>query len=390
MTPKPPSQKRALLVGINYPRTSNLQQSSVTEFTTMLTKYYSYDSTDIIVMKDDYPEEYSNSPTREALLQSLRDFTEHYSSRSPYLFHFTGHSAEDNGKTRRKEASSQFLGAAWTSIPNLRPQRLIDTQSLQLEYFKESTVVPRYAILSHRWIEGEEVSFREFRKLGEETKSKSGYRKIWAACQQAKKDGFSYIWIDTCCIDNENSDDVARNIKSMYAYYRNASVCYAYLVDVHSWRPELFENSAWFSRGWALQELVAPHEVKFFDRDWNYIGSKDAFKDVIEDVTGIPSKVLSGESSVQDVGILERMSWALGRTTTKLQDRAYCLQGLLSVSIEPDYNEDISSAFNRLRIALEAHPEYKILSSDMHFCREIIYKYLSMSAEKYVFNQLLA
>ncbi|KAK7459507.1 hypothetical protein VKT23_009490 [Stygiomarasmius scandens] len=306
---------------------------------------------------------------RTELREVLRVITKH--SESEWLENET-EGAFEHKQSKRQEVSFQ----------DFYPRYLIDTQTFELADITESTTVSQYAILSHRWIEGEEVSFREFRKLGEETKSKSGHCKIYAACQQAKKDGFRYIWIDTCCIDNENSDDVARNIKSMYAYYRNASVCYAYLVDVHSWRRESFKNSEWFNRGWTLQELVAPYEVKFFDRDWDYIGSKDAFKDVIEDVTGIPSKVLSGEISVQDVGILERMSWALGRTTTKLQDRAYCLQGLLGVSIEPDYNEDISSAFNRLRIALEAHPEYKTLSSDMHLCREIIHKFLYVSAEK--------
>ncbi|THU97861.1 HET-domain-containing protein [Dendrothele bispora CBS 962.96] len=229
--------------------------------------------------------------------------------------------------------------------------------------------VPPYAILSHRWIQGQEVSYQEFLDGASRnassgplnlfsTKRKSGYNKIRAACQQALKDGLRYIWIDTCCIDKGDHDDVVRNIKSMYAYYQNAEVCYTYLADVDGFPSSSFENSKWFHRGWTLQELLAPSYVVFFDQAWNRIGSKDELKNEIATVTTIPKDVLSGERPIHDVDPLTRMTWAVGRETTKPQDQAYCLLGLLGVSIDPDYDEDVRMSFERLRtVFVETHPE---------------------------------
>ncbi|KAK7441766.1 hypothetical protein VKT23_016429 [Stygiomarasmius scandens] len=144
----------------------------------------------------------------------------------------------------------------------------------------------------------------------------------------------------------------------MYAYYQNAVACYAYLADVR--RQCEFTSSEWWERGWTLQELLAPPQVYFYDRKWRRIGNKQELKAEIAELTAIPREVLSGQRSIHDVDVLERMSWATGRETTKPQDRAYCLMGLLDVSIEPDYEERVAKSFERLWMALvRAHPEYK-------------------------------
>ncbi|KAK7441752.1 37S ribosomal protein S22 [Stygiomarasmius scandens] len=244
---------------------------------------------------------------------------------------------------------------------SVRPRRLIRTRSLKLVEFSKYRRIPPYAILSHRWIHGEEITFQEFKKLGAETKSKPGFDKIRNACQQALKDGLRYIWIDTCCINEGDHDDVVRNIRSMYAYYQNSQVCYTYLVDVDAVSltgAGSFRNSKWFHRGWTLQELLAPRQVIFFNKDWERIGSKHDLRSEIASVTTIPQEVLSGERPIHDVDPLRRMTWAVGRETTKPQDQAYCLLGLLGVSIDPDYGEDVRVSFERLRMVfVQAHPE---------------------------------
>ncbi|KAK7440031.1 hypothetical protein VKT23_017282 [Stygiomarasmius scandens] len=264
------------------------------------------------------------------------------------------------------------------------PRRLIDTSTLQLVEFAENVVIPPYAILSHRWIKGE-VVYAEFLRPQKQTFSKSGYKKIQAACQQARQDDIHYIWVDTCCIKQGDHQDVAANITSMYAYYQNADVCYAYLVDaknrrevfgrrvflkMHSSR-KMFDGkiplamkggSEWFWRGWTLQELLAPRPraVIFFNKRWERVGDKHELRDDICQQTTVPLAILSSEQSIQDVDILTRMSWAVRRKTTKHQDEAYCLQGLLGVSVEPDYNEDWQTSYNRLGKALfDAQPELK-------------------------------
>ncbi|KAK7439997.1 hypothetical protein VKT23_017250 [Stygiomarasmius scandens] len=251
---------------------------------------------------------------------------------------------------------------------NICPHRFIDTDTLKLVEFQDNITIPPYAILSHRWILDEEVVYDEFTEPSEETLSKSGYHKIQAACRQARHDSIRYIWIDTCCIQQGKHDDVVANITSMYAYYQNAEVCYVYLVDVlerkdmvgkvTSWNVE--GGSEWFSRGWTLQELVAPRNAIFFNKIWQPIGDKHELRDDISHITTIPFSVLSGEESVQDVNVLTRMSWALWRKTTKKQDKVYCLQGLLGVSVKPDYDEYWITSWNRLGLALlDAQPELK-------------------------------
>jgi hypothetical protein len=117
--------------------------------------------------------------------------------------------------------------------------RLLDTTSLELKEFADDEI-PIYAILSHTWGK-EEVSFQEMqhrsldlviRHQSTPLEKKAGYSKIRGSCKIAAQDGLTYIWIDTCCIDKISSAELTESINSMYKWYQNASVCYAYLSDV--------------------------------------------------------------------------------------------------------------------------------------------------------------
>ncbi|KAK7443543.1 hypothetical protein VKT23_015716 [Stygiomarasmius scandens] len=269
--------------------------------------------------------------------------------------------------TARKNPTSPGMMAAM----DICPRRLIDTYSLKLVEFGNAEIIPSYAILSHRWVQGEEVLYAEFLQSqdggGKFSKPKEGYRKIEAACRQAREDGIRFIWIDTCCVEQGNHVDVAANITSMYGYYQNAKVCYVYLADIEKHdmfnkedRLGIHQRSEWLYRGWTLQELIAPRTVVFFNKHWERIGDKYKLREKLYEVTAVPSLVLSGKQPVQNVDVLTRMSWSFSRRTTKIQDGAYCLQGLLGVSIEPNYDESSLASFNRLGKALfDAHPELK-------------------------------
>jgi len=243
---------------------------------------------------------------------------------------------------------------------NICPRRLIDTYTLQLIEFSGNSTIPPYAILSHTWTHRREVVYTEYLQPRFDTFSKPGYQKIQLACRQAREDGIHYVWVDMCCINQGSHHDVAANIMSMYAYYQNAEVCYVYLADVWD-RKDMFgvphlkytyTAAKWFHRGWTLQELLAPRTVIFFNRLWLRIGDRNELRDVIHAITTIPPSVLSGQQSIPDVDLMTRMTWSVNRSTTREQDEAYCLQGLLGVSIEPDYAESRWSAFNRLAKAL--------------------------------------
>lgn len=294
---------------------------------------------------------------------------------------------------------------------------LLNCDTAQLEPF-EGEDRPPYAILSHRW-EGKEVNYQDV-MAGNHVDQK-GWQKIKSCCEQAKRDGLDYVWADTCCIDKKSSAELSEAINSMYQWYRQAKVCYAYLADVDSSAvfakpsddnngdssglsreissdgsgyvihdtehkacsdvekssdhlgrvpassdkqgiksvvqklesPDIlsqFANSAWFTRGWTLQELLAPVNLTFYDCHWIALGTKQDFRDGIQQRTGIQAKVLDG-SNLGRICVAEKMSWAAGRKTTRIEDRAYSLLGIFGVNMPLLYGEG-ERAFNRLQSEL--------------------------------------
>ncbi|CCX05199.1 Similar to Vegetative incompatibility protein HET-E-1; acc. no. Q00808 [Pyronema omphalodes CBS 100304] len=203
--------------------------------------------------------------------------------------------------------------------------RVVNTSTLELK----DTAVSEYAILSHVWGQSE-VTFQEM--LGDPIKRppsltmKSGYRKIKNACAQALRDGFEHIWIDTCCIDKISSAELSEAINSMYLWYRDSTVCYAYLGDA-------FETSKWFERGWTLQELIAPQMLCFMIT--NGILSEKVFVTI---------------QNLSDNGdyIAEKMSWASERVTTRIEDTVYCLMGIFGIHMPILYGQK-ENAFYRLQ-----------------------------------------
>ncbi|XHG04143.1 hypothetical protein AWENTII_007424 [Aspergillus wentii] len=203
--------------------------------------------------------------------------------------------------------------------------------------------VPAYAILSHRW-EQDEATFQEVRDNSAE--HKEGYQKIKAFCRKAIAVGFDWIWVDTCCIDKTSSSELSEAINSMYRWYQEASVCYAYLHDVKEEAD--IPKSAWFTRGFTLQELIAPSMLILLDYRWGELGSKESLKETISQVTQIPIGILSGKDDLESISVAQRMSWAAKRSTSRLEDQAYCLMGLFGINMPLIYGEG-RMAFIRLQ-----------------------------------------
>ncbi|KAM5545997.1 hypothetical protein V8D89_000123 [Ganoderma adspersum] len=178
--------------------------------------------------------------------------------------------------------------------------------------------------------------------------------KIQMACSVARAHGHVLLWIDSCCIDKTSSTELAEAINSMYLWYRHASVCYAYLADVPSRtstgaaRNRAFRHSRWFTRGWTLQELIAPRIVVFLSSQWTSLGSRFGMTDLVAQATGIDIEVLAHEKEPQDVPIASRMSWAAYRETTRVEDQAYALLGIFGIHMQPMYGEG-GRAFIRLQ-----------------------------------------
>ena len=237
------------------------------------------------------------------------------------------------------------------------------------EFFESD--IPQYAILSHRW-GAEEVTFRDL--IDGTSKSKAGYSKIRFCGEQARRDKLHYFWVDTCCIDKSNNNELSEAINSMFRWYLNAVKCYVFLSDVSRpdsdaddklhqlpWESE-FRKSRWFTRGWTLQELVAPTLVEFFSKDWGKLGNKTSLERHICEITGIPVKALRG-SSLLDFSVTERMSWAEIRETTRKEDKAYSLLGIFNVHMPLIYGEEREEAFQRLRETIDKSLKGKSFSS---------------------------
>lgn len=229
--------------------------------------------------------------------------------------------------------------------------RLINVRTTQLEEV-HSAHLPKYAILSHRW-EAEEVSFQE---MGQQsTFGKKGFAKIQAACWLARNKGLSYLWVDTCCINKESSSELTEAINSMYKWYQDAEICFAYLTDIETRKHDI-KDSVWFTRGWTLQELIAPKHVSFHDRNWVPLGTKDGLSHYLSQYTGIPIEVLIGQSRPSSCSVAQRMSWASRRQTERIEDRAYSLLGIFDVSLPMLYGEGEKS-FARLQEEILRHSD---------------------------------
>jgi hypothetical protein len=233
------------------------------------------------------------------------------------------------------------------------------------EFFESD--IPEYAILSHRW-GAEEATFED---LQDRTGTKkAGYKKIRFCGEQTRRDGLKYFWVDTCCIDKTSSAELSEAINSMFRWYRQSTKCYVYLSDVLrtavntdnlAWE-SAFRNSNWFTRGWTLQELIAPKSVEFFSKEGKLLGDKSTLERQVCEITGIPAKALRG-SPLSDFSIAERMSWAGRRKTTREEDQAYSLLGIFDISIPVIYGEEREKALKRLREEIDKASTGKSFSS---------------------------
>ncbi|KAK5053351.1 hypothetical protein LTR84_002325 [Exophiala bonariae] len=207
--------------------------------------------------------------------------------------------------------------------------------------------IPAYAILSHTWgADGDEVTFQDVQSGSGQ--SKAGYDKIRRCGQQAKKDGLQYFWVDTCCIDKSSSAELTEAINSMFQWYQRSEVCYVFLSDLSesaSLETDL-QQCRWLTRGWTLQEFIAPKKVQFFDQDWNHRGSKRNSVERLSNATGINPAVLRHEQPLSTVTVAQRMSWVGQRETTRIEDMAYCLLGIFDVNMPLVYGEK-EKAFQR-------------------------------------------
>ncbi|KAJ4355620.1 uncharacterized protein N0V89_003640 [Didymosphaeria variabile] len=210
-------------------------------------------------------------------------------------------------------------------------------------------------------IEDREKRKDEIEKLGLRT---AAFDKLLQAIKLASDEGATHIWIDSCCINRDNSSELTEALNSMYRYYEEATKCLVYLHDFegpskpHDKKVSVesydFSKSEWFTRGWTLQELIAPKEVIFYNHNWHSFGrrSEKAVAKAICKITKIPEEVLNGKAQPYEYSVAQRTSWAANRNTTRGEDKCYSLFGLFDVNLTLIYGEGAQKAFLRLQEAI--------------------------------------
>ncbi|KAF2402813.1 hypothetical protein EJ06DRAFT_536366 [Trichodelitschia bisporula] len=221
--------------------------------------------------------------------------------------------------------------------------RVINVHTRELEQLD-----PRYEqfpIVSHKWGKTEDkVTFQDYSTPEAKDKKDS--------------DNIYFVWIDTVCIDKSSSTELSEAINSMFQWYSDAQVCYAYLDNVHDRDLQEFAESKWFTRGWTLQELIAPWEVCFYDSSWNEFGSRLSLLEEIMEITRISRDTLVPQDSyhryipiadrLRRKSVAHRMSCAAGCFTTRVEDEAYCLLVIFQINMPLLYGEG-RKAFIRLQ-----------------------------------------
>ena len=293
--------------------------------------------------------------------------------------------------------------------------RLLHTRTLELHSFTSPEEVEEgYAILSHVW-EDHEQTYQELQAIhtqceasGEDPRGLVS-PKIRRFCEVAAQQGYQWGWADTCCIDKTSSAELSEAINSMFQYYSLSQVCFVYLADVPtadalterpSWftithadsrvKSSPFQTSKWHSRGWTLQELIAPRVVLFFTDAWHFLGSKADLADLLYETTSIPIDLLKMTKMLQDFSIAQRMSWAASRQTRRKEDIAYCLMGIFDVNMPPLYGEG-QKAFQRLQEAiLRQSPDTTLFAWGPHGELGVLEYYQTLAEKQTEVSKLFA
>jgi hypothetical protein len=140
----------------------------------------------------------------------------------------------------------------------------------------------------------------------------------------------------------------------MFRWYSRAVKCYVFLSDVSTksfqhieyWE-STFRKSRWFTRGWTLQELIAPQSVEFFCSNGNRLGDKTSLERQIHEITRIPVSAFRG-ISLAEFSIDDRILWAAKRETKREEDKVYSLFGIFDIHMPLIYGEGTKNALSRL------------------------------------------
>jgi hypothetical protein len=323
-----------------------------------------------VLYREIYSHVFSKLPLR---LINLRE--RKLKERSAVAEHLTSSEKLNTGAEKIKSRECEAFKCLPTMTPVQR-DRLRDT--VIAEWVDDVT---RFAILSHTWERGE-LSYQDLHGQNDlsgshlcppdsdqDSDRKRSFEKLHNFCDIAKEYGTEFAWADNVCIDKSSSAELDESIRSMFSWYRDATICIVYLAQTNDLRDLVHDR--WFARGWTLQELLAPRHLKFYSKRWHPLTEFLNDKISAEDVRKLNDQRLSRQLDLLSGAILkaaglvmqhvrdfipgirhpslpERMQWIARRVTTRGEDQSYSLMGIFDVSISIAYGEGRERAFFRL------------------------------------------
>lgn len=228
--------------------------------------------------------------------------------------------------------------------------KLLHIKTCQVVEVPDSQL-PTYAVLSHTW-SNQDILASNCR--ADDLRRLEVHERTIRACQSAAHRGITHLWVDCLCIDSSSSADLDEAVNGSLRRLKKSSVCLAYLDDLPADGPPL-DESIWrrcryWKRAWTLQELIVPTKVEFFDKQWNYRGSKASsdLLPLLSSITGVPRSVLLDGNTLSGISLAVRISWSAGRSTRREEDAVYSLAAITGASMLVRYGE-VERAFLQLQ-----------------------------------------
>ena len=205
----------------------------------------------------------------------------------------------------------------------------------------------RYATFSHKWEDNEPLFEKVIHIVVYDLEESLTHDKLQMFCKIVRDSGFHWAWSDTCCINKGDHVVLQEALVSMFKWYEGSALTIVLLRGVRSpsKRGDLV-RSIWNTRAWTFQEYHASKVVRFYTEDWkpylnpdipNHKESPEIISEM-EEATGVSARALLALRPGLD-DIREKLRLASTRRTTRVEDSAYSLLGIFSMSLSVVYGE---------------------------------------------------
>ena len=235
---------------------------------------------------------------------------------------------------------------------------------------REVTQYYRYAMFSHKWEDNEPLFENVIRIVVYDLEESPTHDKLKMFCKIVRDAGINWAWSDTCCINKGDHFVLQEALVSMFKWYQGSAMTIIFLRGLYalSQRGALMK-SIWNTRAWTLQEYHASKVVRFYTEDWtpylnldihNHKESPEIISEM-EMATGVSAQALMALRPGLD-DIREKLRLASTRKTTRVEDGAYSLLGIFSMSLPIVYGEGNRALGRLLAQLLTSSGDTRILA----------------------------